>query len=60
MQTNFTLKVLCVADNKISREVSVALAGRLRGSTRDVFESFRANELSLPKIHLEKVVYDYH
>lgn len=60
MQSNFQIKVLCVADNKISRDVSIAIAGRLRGSTKDVIESFRANQLTIPSIHLEKAKRIFH
>jgi hypothetical protein len=60
MQSNFTLRELVVADNKISREISVALAGRLRGSTRDVFNSFRSDQLSLPAVHKEREAKRYH
>lgn len=54
MKHNQTLRVLCIADNKISGEVASQLAGRLRGTTKDVAESFRADELQIPAIHLEK------
>jgi hypothetical protein len=54
MQSNFQIKVLCVADNKISKEVAIALAARLRGSTKDIYESFRADQLKVPAIHTEK------
>jgi hypothetical protein len=54
MKKNLTLRKLCIADNKISAEVASQLAGRLRGTTKDVAESFRADQLSIPAIHLEK------
>ena len=55
MKKNRTLRVLVIADNKISGEVAAALAGRLKGNTKDVASSFRAKELTVPFIHQEKV-----
>ena len=60
MQHNFQIRILCVADNKISRDNAVAIAGRLRGSTKDVIQSFRADQLNIPAIHKEKIKREYH
>lgn len=55
MKKNLTLKVLVIADNKISGEVAASLAARLKGNTKDVAASFRTNELIVPLIHQEKI-----
>ncbi len=55
MKHNQSLRILCIADNKISGEVASQLAARLRGTTKDVIESFKAHELAIPATHLEKV-----
>ncbi len=55
MKSNHHLKILCIADNKISSELATQLSARLRGTTKDVAESFRAAQLQIPAIHLEKV-----
>lgn len=52
MQKNVALKVLCIADNKISGDVAIGLAARLRGTSVDLIESFKAKQLIIPKIYL--------
>lgn len=54
MKTNLSLRVLCIADNKIGAHLACELSGRLRGTTKEVAESFRATQLHIPAIHLDK------
>jgi hypothetical protein len=54
MKKNRTVRVLCIADNKCGPDIATQLAARLCGSSKDVVASFRAFELTIPSIHLER------
>jgi len=54
LKINRSIRILCVADNKISGEIATGIAARLRGNTFDVSKSFCANELNLRSIHQPK------
>lgn len=54
MKVNLSVRVLCVADNKVGAHLAFELSARLRGTTAEVAESFRASQLRTPAIHLEK------
>jgi hypothetical protein len=60
LKKNRSIKILCVADNKISGEIAVGIAGRLHGNTIDVSKSFCASELNIRSIHLEKATKSHH
>lgn len=49
-----TLRVLCLADNKIGTEVVTQLAALLKGSIIDVAHSVRYKELTVPVAHRDK------
>jgi hypothetical protein len=52
MKVNLSLRVICIADNKIGTHLATALSARLRGTTKEVAESFCASQLQVPAIHL--------
>eukprot|EP00981_Chlorochromonas_danica_P010202 scaffold3057_cov163-Ochromonas_danica.AAC.8 len=54
MKVNLSVRVLCVADNKVGAHLAFELSARLRGTTAEVAESFRASQLRTPAIHQEK------
>ncbi|RYH22451.1 hypothetical protein EON65_19190 [archaeon] len=53
MKVNLSLRVLCIADNKVGNPIATALSARLRGTAAEVAESFRADQLHVPSIHLQ-------
>ena len=55
LSTNSSLRMLCIADNKIGAELAALISGKLVGNITDIIRSFCAKELLIPNIHKEKV-----
>lgn len=49
LKTNYSLKELCVADNKIGTEIATAIAARIHSRVGHLKESFKAGEIVIPR-----------